>query len=87
MSFWRHELGAIVVVALKNALKGSGLAYGSLRYFDESRVALPNAAGTGRLLPKAATAGEWIATGGHSPASPAYSDWQDTIETRKGKEE
>jgi hypothetical protein len=42
--------------------------------------------GTGRLLPKAATAGEWIATGSHSPASPAYSDWQDTIETRKGKE-
>jgi hypothetical protein len=23
--------------------------------------------GTGRLLPKAAAAGEWIATGGHSP--------------------
>jgi hypothetical protein len=31
-------------------------------------------------------AGEWLALAGHSPASPAYSDWQDTIETRKGKE-
>jgi hypothetical protein len=44
VGFWRHELGAIVVVALKNALKGSGLAYGSLPYFDELCVALPNAA-------------------------------------------
>ena len=30
MGFWRHELGAIVVVALKNTLKRSGLGYGKL---------------------------------------------------------
>ncbi|HEY8227132.1 MAG TPA: hypothetical protein VIG25_17795 [Pyrinomonadaceae bacterium] len=30
MSFWRHELGAIVVVALKHTLKRSGLGYGRL---------------------------------------------------------
>ena len=30
MSFWRHELGAIVIVALKNRLKRSGLGYGKL---------------------------------------------------------
>jgi len=28
VSFWRHELGAMVVVALKNTLKRSGLGYG-----------------------------------------------------------
>ena len=28
MSFWRHELGAIVIVALKHTLKRSGLGYG-----------------------------------------------------------
>ena len=30
MDFWRHELGAIVLVALKNTLKRSGLGYGRL---------------------------------------------------------
>ena len=30
MGFWRHELGAIVVVALKNTLQRSGLGYGKL---------------------------------------------------------
>ena len=30
MGFSRHELGAIVVVALKNRLKRSGLGYGKL---------------------------------------------------------
>jgi hypothetical protein len=77
IDFWRHELGAIVFVVLKNTLKRSGLGYGRLSwpisvrpigefmiskalapdgerrfllrlnqrsYFNESCVALPNAA-------------------------------------------
>ena len=32
--FWRHEPGAIVVVALKNKLKRSGLGYGKITLGD-----------------------------------------------------
>ena len=109
MGFWRHELGAIVVVALKNTLKRSGLGYGRLPWpiggpiadfrttktlerdgegrfllrLNHALILMSHALrfqtqpGTGRLLPKAATAGEWIALADHSPASSAYSDWQD----------
>ena len=96
MDFWRHELGAIVVVALKNTLKCSGRGYGRLpspiggrpiadfmttkalepdgeRRFllrlNHALILMSHALrfqtqpGTGRLLPKAATAGEWIPLG------------------------
>jgi hypothetical protein len=119
MGFWTHELGAIVVVALKNTLKCLGLGYGKLPWPIGGRpiadfmttkaleldgeprsllhlnhalslmgyaLRFQTQPGTGRLLLKAATAGEWIATGGHSPASRVYSNCEDTIETRKGKE-
>lgn len=102
LSFWRHELGAIVVVAVKHTLKRSGHGYGRLpwprggrpiadfgttktlerdgegRFWMRLNHALTlmshalrfqTQPGTGRLLPKAATAGEWIALSGHSPAS------------------
>ena len=45
--------------------KGRDIAFSLMSY----ALRFQTQSGTGRLLLKAATAGEWTATGGHSPAS------------------